>query len=220
MLASNGVRRDSASKSSRSSDAPGAPRHRDQVNDRVGRSADRQRGGDGVLERRGREDVARPEVLPHHLDDAAARRRGQPRRGRNRPREWTTRRAASAPAPRRPPPSSTPCPSSCTCRTSVRCRPRSRARRTRRACRRGVSAQYFQTSLPRAEDLAAPVAAQHRAGGDHDRRQVRAGGAHHQRRARSCRSRRAGRRRRPGSRGALPRPPSPAGCDRASCSAS
>ena len=44
------------------------------------------------------------------------------------------------------------------------------------------SAQYFQTSVPRAERLAAPVAAQHRPGGHEDRRDVRARGAHQQRR--------------------------------------
>ena len=114
----------------------GAPGHRDQVDDRIGRSAERHGGGDGVVERLGRHDVARRQVFPHHLDDAAARGRGHARMRRSRPRESTTRRAASSPAPRPPPPSSRPCPSSCTCRTSARCRPPSRATRSRRSRRR------------------------------------------------------------------------------------
>ena len=51
---------------------PGAAGHRNQMNDRVGRSAECHGRRDGVLEGRGRQDLARPQILPDHLDDAAA----------------------------------------------------------------------------------------------------------------------------------------------------
>ena len=48
-----------------------------QMLDAVDRSADRQHRRGGVAERARRQDVARLQVLPHHLDDAAARLAGE-----------------------------------------------------------------------------------------------------------------------------------------------
>ena len=100
---------------------------------------------------------------------AAAAMRGCAGVGRRNRRRARQRHAR---APRRPPPSSTPCPSSCTCR-SERAMPSSISRQVQSSmvpARR--SAQYFQTSLPLPRRLAAPVAAQHRPGRHEDRRQV------------------------------------------------
>ncbi len=46
------------------------PGDREQVNDRVGRSADRGIHANGVLERRAREDLREHHLFLHHLDDA------------------------------------------------------------------------------------------------------------------------------------------------------
>ena len=128
--------------------APARPAIAIEMDDRVGRSAERHRRRDRVLERRGRQDVARPQVLPHHLDDAAAGGRRPCADAPNRPPESTRRPAASGPAHRPPPPSSTPCPSSCRCRTSGRCRLPSRATRTRRACRRAARPSTSRRRCP------------------------------------------------------------------------
>ncbi len=60
----------------------GAARHRDQVHDRVGRTADREHGGHGIVEGSGRDEVGRLEVVPHHLDDARAGQCGHRRMAR------------------------------------------------------------------------------------------------------------------------------------------
>ena len=49
------------------------------MHDRVGRTAERHERHDRVVERRGRENVARLQILPDHLDDAAAARFGHAR---------------------------------------------------------------------------------------------------------------------------------------------
>ena len=51
---------------------PGAARERDQMHDRVGRAADRQHRGDGVLDRIAADHVGGFEVVPDHVDDALA----------------------------------------------------------------------------------------------------------------------------------------------------
>ena len=66
-----------------------------------------------------------------------------------------------------------------------------------------------------AQRLAVPVAAQHRAGGQINRRQIHADGAHQQAQALSCRSRPSGPRHPPADCAALLPCPSPAGCDTA-----
>ena len=151
MLARNGVRRDSASKRSRSSAAPARPAIAIEMDDRVGRSAERHRRRDRVLERRGRQDVARASGPPTPSRRCAGRRRRPCADARSRPRGWTTRRAAS-------------CPSASTAAAIVdavpivmhvpneRAMPSSISRHAHSSsvpARR--SAQYFQTSLPRAE---------------------------------------------------------------------
>ncbi|MCY1231622.1 hypothetical protein D9M72_440770 [compost metagenome] len=50
----------------------GAPRHGDNMDDRVGGTAHRHGDGDGVLVRLARLDALRRQVFPHHVDDAAA----------------------------------------------------------------------------------------------------------------------------------------------------
>ena len=159
----------------------GASRHRDEMDDRVGRSAERHRRRHRVLERLGRQDVARRQVFPHHLDDAAAGRGGHARMRRVGRRN--RRRAGQRQAQR------------------VHRRRHRRRRAHRHAGAERARDAVFHLApgavveqagallvpvLPdvgaRAEDLPAPVAAQHRPGGHEDRRQVRAGRAHHQRR--------------------------------------
>jgi hypothetical protein len=49
----------------------GAPRHGDDVDDGVGRAAERHVHADGVVKRGRREDFLRRQMLPHHIDDAA-----------------------------------------------------------------------------------------------------------------------------------------------------
>ena len=192
------------------------------MNDRVGRSAERHRRRSRAFSNASvGKDVARPEILPHHLDDPAARAAAMPRVRRSRRQEWTSRPRQRHPQRlRHRSPSSRPCPSSCTCRTSARCRPRSRATRTRRSCRRASRSSTSRRrcrepsvcprQLPRSIGpagtkiagrfaLVAPItSAGHGlvAAAEQDDAVDRV-------RAR-----------------ALPRPPSRAGCDRASCSAS
>ena len=55
---------------------PRTPCHRDQMDDGVGRAADRHRHGDGVEERIVRQDLLRRQVFPDHADDAPAAFRG------------------------------------------------------------------------------------------------------------------------------------------------
>ena len=173
------------------------------------------------------------------LSNASAREHGatggdpptpSPRRAGRRPSpsgrapsarpESTPRPAASAPAPRRSTPSSTRCPSSCTCPAIGRCRPRPArsAHSSRLPALR--SAQYFHTSVPLPRRRSAQAPLQHRPGGHEDRGQVHRDRAHeqaghglvapaHQHHAVD----------RVASAGS-PRPPSPAGCDRTSPSAS
>ena len=109
---------------------------------------------------------------------------------------------------------------SCRCRTSGRCRLPSPPTAASVMLPARFSLQYFQTSRAGTEDLAAPVAAQHRTGRHEDRRQARADRTHDQ----------------PGrglvaaahqhgavegmASAAIPPPPSPGSCDRAWSSAS
>ena len=46
---------------------------REQMQDRVGRTAGRRNGGDGILDRGARDDLARPEAAAEHVDDQRAR---------------------------------------------------------------------------------------------------------------------------------------------------
>ena len=50
----------------------GAARHGDEVDDGVGRAAERHVHADGIVERGRRENLRRRQILPHHVDDAAA----------------------------------------------------------------------------------------------------------------------------------------------------
>ena len=50
----------------------GAARHGDDVDDGIGRTAERHVHADGVVERGGVENFIRRQVVPHHVDDAAA----------------------------------------------------------------------------------------------------------------------------------------------------
>ena len=176
---------------------------------------------DGVVERLLRQEVARLQVLPDHLDDALAA-------SASPCAEWFESGAGIDDAPgsvkpersRRATSWSRPCPWSCRCPASARCRPRSRASRCSVMLPARSSAQYFQVSEPQPSVLAAPVAAQHRPGRQIDRRQVHADRAHDQRRAWSCRSRPSAPRRRPDRSAAAPRSPSPGGCGTAWWSAS
>ena len=149
MLASNGVRRDSSSKSSSVSSTPTAARHRDQMDDRVRRAAERQHGGDRVVERRRRQDVATSFTSSHTI--STIRRPGvrrHPRVPRVGGRDRRRARAASRPAPPPRSSSSTPCPSSCSARASGRCRSRSPASPAAVIAPARRSAQYFQMSEP------------------------------------------------------------------------
>ena len=64
--------RPSRSQSSSVSLTPIAPGDREQVDDRVGRAADRAVDHDRVLERLLGQDLRHPQILAHHLDDAPA----------------------------------------------------------------------------------------------------------------------------------------------------
>ena len=160
---------------------PGASRHRNQMHNCVGRAAHRHQGGDRIVERPFGQEVARLQILPHHLDDAPS---GQPgharvvgvRRGNRR----ITRQRESQ-------------------RFGKRHHRRGRAhghagpRRARDsvldlvpvALRDAPGAQFvpvFPGVRTRPQRLVAPVRVQHRACGQVDRRQVHAGCAHDQRR--------------------------------------
>ncbi len=93
-------------------------RDRLQVLDAVDRPRLRQHHPRGVAERARRQDLPRAQVLPHHVDDARARRRHlRPHGVANWPPP-APRRAAPCPAPRRPSASSSRCPSPSTPRAS------------------------------------------------------------------------------------------------------
>ena len=64
----------------------GFPRDRQQMQHRVGRSARRRHRRNGILERRARENVARPHAAAHEIDDALAGGAGDVRLGRIRRR--------------------------------------------------------------------------------------------------------------------------------------
>ena len=117
-LASTGTLRESSSKRSSDQRDAGPAGHRDQVDDRVGRTAEREHDRDRVLE-----------VLRRQLQRRQRRRSAAPRRppcaDDPNARPGSRRRPArSRPAPRPPTSSSTPSPSSC----SARARRRSPAR--------------------------------------------------------------------------------------------
>ena len=161
----------------------GAPRHRDEVHDGVARAAEREHGDDRVVERRIAEDVARLEVLPDHVDDASPGERCHlrvPRVGGRDGREAGQHEAQHLRGARH---------------RRRRAHRHAVARRARDAvldprplCLRDVAAAQLGPVLPRvgaaAEDDAVPVAAQHRTGGEVDRRQVHRDRAHEQRRRR------------------------------------
>ena len=71
----------------------GAARHGDDVNDRIGRAAERHVHANGIVEGRRRQDFLRRQIFPHHLDGAAAgggahaRMIGVRRRDRRRARQ-------------------------------------------------------------------------------------------------------------------------------------
>ena len=144
-------RRSQSSSVSVDADAPG---DRQQVDDRVGRAADRAVDHDRVLERlawSGSSTSAGPRAPSRRCGGrpcarapcAASRRRESPR--------WS---AAPCRAPRPSTPSSTRCPSSCSGRPSATCTPRPRAGRTsssRRSCSISVN---FQTCVP--EPMSSP----------------------------------------------------------------
>ena len=126
----------------------GAARLRDQVDDRVGRAAHRHRHRDGVLEGLAGLDLLRRQILPHHLDDAAAAFRGHADVVGIGGRESTRRRAASCRSPRRSRSWSRPCPWSCRCRSCGRCRPRRRPSPCRRSCRRAARPSISRRPSP------------------------------------------------------------------------
>ena len=138
MLARNGVRRDSASKRSRSSAAPARPAIAMRWMMALVEPPSAMAAVTAFSNASVREDVARAAGPPRPSRRCGGRRPWPCADVRSRRPGSTMRRAASARAPRPPPPSSRPCPSSCRCRRSARCRPPSRARRTRRACRRAA----------------------------------------------------------------------------------
>ena len=181
MLASSGVLRASASNRSRSSSTPARRAMRDQMHDGIGRAADREHRGDGVVEGVGVEDVARLEVLPHHLHDALARERGH--------RAWRESGAGIEAAPGRVKPSASAALVMVEAVPMVMQWPGERAMPCSISCQsfsRDVAGAQLGPVFPgvraRAQRRAAPVAAQHRARGHEDRRQVHADRAHHQRR--------------------------------------
>ena len=199
----------------------GAAGHRDEMNDRVGRSAERHRGRDRVLERLGRQDLARRQVLPHHLDDAAAAR-GRP----------SARCAESAAGIDDAPGSVMPSAS------DRRRHRRRRAHRHARAERAGDAVFHLAPGAlveragaplgPVLPDVAAASRGSARAScrGASGRPARRSPGGSRwsapitQRRHRLVAAAEQDRAVGGVRRAALPRPPSPAGCDRASCSAS
>ena len=153
--------------------------HRDEVDDRVGRPAQRHVGDDAVAERVGREDGRRAEVLPHHLHGTSPRGRRHPRmrrmhgRNRRRARQRQPQRLGDRRHRRRGP------------------HRHARARRSRDAfldlAQRAfveVAGLAFGPVLPdvgaAAEALGAEAAGQHRAGGHEDRGQVHRDRAHDQ----------------------------------------
>ncbi len=161
----------------------GAAGHRDQMNDGVGRTTERHRGHHGVLECRSRQDLAGLQILPHHLDDAAAGggghagmrgigggdRRGA---GQRQAERIDSRRHGG--------------------RRSHRHAGAERAREAVLHLAPGAFVEHAGAALgpvlpqvgARPEQLAAPVPAQHRTGRNQDRRQVHARRAHHERRRR------------------------------------
>ncbi len=66
-------------KRARSSVMPQRAGQRDQVDDGIGGAADRHVNGDGIFKGFAGEDVARLEIFPNHLDNAAAAIRGDMR---------------------------------------------------------------------------------------------------------------------------------------------
>ncbi len=114
----------------------GAARHGNDVDDGVGRAAERHVDADGVVERRRVEDLLRRQIFPHHLDDAAAGIAAHAWMiGVDRGDRGGAGQAKSR-SPRRSPSWWRRCPSPCRCRTTGRCRLRSRSIRSRRSCRR------------------------------------------------------------------------------------
>ena len=117
-----GVRCEMSSNFFRSSLNARAPGERDQMNDRVGRSADGHVGRDRIFKRGSAEDVSRLQIFPDHLDDAAAAVRSPCANGWRRLPESKRRPARSCPASQQSRSSSKPCPSSCNDRANARCR--------------------------------------------------------------------------------------------------
>ncbi len=196
----------------------GAARHGDEMDDAVGRAGHRHVHLDGVVDRGLGDDLVRRQVVPHHLDDAAAggdrhaRMSGVRRRDRRRARQREAERLGD------------------------RHHGRGRAHRHAGAERARDAAfdllplllgdlagallvPVFPGVGAGAEHLAVPVAAQHRPGRHEDRRHAHRRSRPSAGRAWSCRSRRAAPRRRSDGCAAVPRLPSPAGCGRASWSA-
>ena len=197
----------------------GAARLRDQMDDRIGRAAHRHRHRDRVLERLAGLDLLRRQILPHHLDDAAAAFRGHADVAGIGGRESRTRPAASCRSIRRSRSWSRRCPWSCRCRSCGRCRPRRRPSPCRRSCRRAARPSISRRPSP--SPASCPSSCRAASGRPADRSP---GCSCWWRRAAapawSCRSRPSAPRRRRDGRAAVPRRPSPAGCGRAWWSAS
>ncbi len=157
----------------------GAAGHGDEMDDGVGRAAHRHVHLDRVVERRGRQDPVRGQILPHHVDDAAAgdtahARVSRIRRGnRGSARQGETEGFGDRHHRRRRP------------------HDHAGAEGARDAALdlvpllvRDQAGALLGPILPRigagAEIFATPVAAQHRAGRHIDRRDAHADGAHHQ----------------------------------------
>ena len=184
------------------------PRDRDQVDDRVGRAADRGVDADRVLERLAREDLRQPQVLVRPSRRCAGPPCARARCAARRPPGSRRCPAGRRRAPR-------PCDAIVDAVPIVMQWPCERCMQLSASWNSSSvilparsSSRHRQTSVPEPMSLAAELAVEHRPAGDADRRQVARSPRPSAATAWSCRSPSAARRRRADCRGSIPRRPS------------